>query len=336
MIASKSTTETFVYTSSSASVEYTPTVYSTDAVIVTTRPDGTIESQTVSTVVETVVPASTVYATTIVTSTQSPTSIAGLQAEGLNGSGGNGLSTGAKAGIGAGIGVAVVAAAIIGALYAMRRRKRNRINEDDRYTQSSFGPSVFGAFKRGSRYTDSDGPSQMREANPLDRYATGVSNSQRASVPNQSRNGTSEISSVSGVGSEQFRPGPGMPVVVERPDRHYAAPMSGVSELPDEHYDQHGYAATGRGNPFVNDERTSMYSDESDPAAQPYQDHRTTSPAALELSGEDPNNIGRAYSGGSGGHSPSQGYRGMDPEEPYHTRNTIQRPTGRVNPSQNF
>lgn len=318
------------------------TVYSTQAVIVTTRPDGTVVSQTESTVVQTVIPASTVYATTVVTSTQSPTSIAGLQAEGVSGSSGNGLSTGAKAGIGAGIGVAVIAAAIIGALYAMRRRRKNRINDDDRYTQSSFGPSVMGAFKRNSRYTDSEHPSQMREANPLDRYATGVSNSQRASLPNQSRNGASDISSVSGVGSEQFRPGPGMPVVVERPDRHYAAPMSGVNELPDDNYgqDQHhpqGYAAT-RGNPFVSDERTSLYSDDSDQGvSQPHQqDYRTTSPAALELSGENTNTIGRAYSGGSGGQSGAPGYRGMDPEESYHTRNQLQRPVQRINPSQNF
>lgn len=274
------------------------------------------------------------YATTVVTSTESPTSIAGLQAEGLSGSGGNGLSTGAKAGIGAGIGVAVIAAAIIGALYAMRRRRKNRISDDDRYTQSSFGPSVMGAFKRTSRYTDSEGPGQMREANPLDRYATGVSNSQRASLPNQSRNGASDISSVSGIPSEQFRPGPGMPVVVERPDRHYAAPMSGVNELADDSYGPQGYAATGRGNPFVNDERTSLYSDDSDQGGQHAQNFRDHSPAALELSGE--NTMARAHSGGSGGASAAQGYRGMDPEEPYHTRNTIQRPTGRINPSQNF
>lgn len=216
----------------------------------------------------------------------------------------------------------------------MRRRKRNRVNDDDRYTQSSFGPSVLGGFKRTSRYEDSV-PSQMREANPLDRYATGVSNSQRASVPNQSRNGASDISSVSGLSSEQYRPGPGMPVVVERPDRNYAAPMSGVNELPDEPYGAQAYAAaTGRGNPFAADERTSLYSDDSDPAAAPPHDYRTTSPAALELSGE--NTMARAHSGGSGGPGAAAGYRGMDPEEPYHTRNTIQRPQGRINPSQNF
>lgn len=302
--------------------------------IVTTNPDGSTASRTQLTVVETEIPASTVYATTVVTSTESPTGIAGLQAEGLNSGGGSSLSTGAKAGIGAGIGVAVVAAAIIGALYAMRRRRRNRISEEDRYTQSSFGPSVMGAFKRNSRYTDSE--PQMREANPLDRYTTGVSNSQRASVPNQSRNGTSDISSVSGVNSEQFRPGPGMPVVVEQPGRHYAAPMSGVNELPDEHHGQYGYAATGAGNPFVNDERTSLYSDDSDQGGHHGQQHRTTSPAALELSGE--NTMARAPSGGSGG-AGAAGYRGMDPEEPYHTRAQLQKPTGRhgpINPSQNF
>lgn len=296
------------------------------------------------------IPATTVYATTIVTSTESPTGIAGLQAEGLSGSGsGGGLSTGAKAGIGAGIGVLVVAAAIIGALYAMRRRKRNRISEEDRYTQSSFGPSMIGAFKTNSRYSATEVQSQqMREANPLDRYATGVSNSQRASLPNQSRNGASDISSVSGVGSEQFRPGPGMPVVVEQPGRPYATPMAGVRELdaPEHHYPQqaqqaqYGYAATGAGNPFVNEDGNSMYSDDNDSDHQGPQrgpSHRTTSPAALELSGE--NTMNRQPSGGSGGVPGGQGYRGMDPEQPYHTRAQLQKPVARqgpINPSQNF
>lgn len=320
------------------------TVYSTDAVVITTTAaDGSTQSRTSLTVVQTVIPATTVYATTVVTSTESPTGIAGLQAEGISSGSSSGLSTGAKAGIGAGIGVLVIAAAIIGALYGMRRRKRNRISEEDRYTQSSFGPSMIGAFKTNSRHSQSEVPGQMREANPLDRYATGVSNSQRASLPNQSRNGASDISSVSGVGSEQFRPGPGMPVVVEQPGRPYAMPMSGVRELgngPEEHQAHYGYAAaTSAGNPFVNEDGNSVYSDDNDSDHQgvnrgPSQRMDNT-PAALELSGE--NNMNRQPSGGSGGPG-GQGYRGMDPEQPYHTR-ALQKPVGRqgpINPSQNF
>lgn len=333
-----------------ASVQSQSTVFSTDNVLITTTAaDGSAQTRSSQTVVQTVIPATTVYATTVVTSTESPTGIAGLQAQGLSGTdNGGGLSTGAKAGIGAGIGVLVIAAAIIGAVFAMRRRKRNRISEEDRYTQSSFGPSMIGAFKTNSRYSATEVQSQqMREANPLDRYATGVSSSQRASLPNQSRNGASDISSVSGVGSEQFRPGPGMPVVVEQPGRPYAAPMAGVRELDTSenhpayqaHQAQYGYAATGAGNPFVNDDGHSMYSDDNDSDHQGPQrgpSNGTTSPAALELSGE--NTMNRQPSGGSGGGAGGQGYRGMDPEQPYHTRQ-LQKPVARqgpINPSQNF
>lgn len=339
---SESQTPTYVYTSSSASVSYQETVYSTSAVIVTTQADGSTQSRTQLTVIQTVVPATTVYGTTIVTSTESPTGIAGLQAESISSSGG-GLSTGAKAGIGAGVGVLVVAAAVIGAWYAMSLRRRNRISDEDRYTPSSFGIGGFGRTR--PPYSDSEIHGQMQEANPLDRYATGVSSSQRASLPNHSRTGaTSDISSLSGVGSEQYRRGPGMPVVVEQPGHAYT-PMAGVNEMPgqDERNGQYGYSAvTATGNPFVNDDgRTSLYSNDEEQGVQRGPSQRTTSPAALELSGG--NTVIRQPSagsgGGSGGGASGPGYRGMDPEQPYHTRTQLQKPQTRqgvINPSQNF
>lgn len=300
---------------------------STSAVIITTDVGGQTSQLTQYTVVQTVVPASTIYATTVVTSTESPTGIAGLQSN-LGSSSGGGLSTGAKAGIGAGVGVAVIVAAIVGALYAMRRRKRNNeIADNDRYTPST-GPSMIGGFagKTLSDYTESDMRSYnsppMREANPLDRYATpgGVA-SHRASLPPKSQ--VSDISSASG--GEQYRPGPGMPAVVE------ASRFQGVNELPENNtypndHMHPAYAATAASNPFQpittgGRETPSLYSDDGDGDNQPSPErHRQVSPQALQ----------HTTSNGS-----MQGYRGANPEESYYTRQQPQKPV-QYNPSHNF
>ncbi|KAJ9663526.1 hypothetical protein H2198_000792 [Neophaeococcomyces mojaviensis] len=263
-----------------------------------------------------------------ITSTSSPTGIAGLQQTPSAGSGG-GLSTGAKAGIGAGVAVAVIAAAIIGALYAMRRRKRDRIADSDRYTPS-LGPSMIGgaAFqKENSHYTQSELPSPpMREANPLDRYATpGVSSmtaTQRTSIPGNSR--TSDISSVSDGG--QYRPGPAMAAVPEH--NFFRDP---VNELPeDSHRNEYlqagGYHQHGGDTP-------SQYSDDGD---RPVQPHRQPSPVSnsdhagrLELEGQQTMQSSVPPAGG-------QSYRGVDPVEPYHTRAQLMKPQGKFDPSHNF
>lgn len=324
------------------------TAVSTNVVLVTTDPsNGQTSALTQSTVIATVVPATTVYATTVVSSTESPTGIAGLQAQGISGSGG-GLSTGAKAGIGAGVGVAVIAAAIIGAVYAMRRRKKNAISDDDRYPPSSV-PSFFGGVagaalgKRHSRYTESDmggsGSPPMREQDPMARYHTPGVSSQRTTLPPNSR--TSDISSMSGNSEPaQYRPGPGMPPVSEqyqqsqghelpeqdvpRPHQDYLAPAAAA-----------GYADAA-GNPFherhekSGGDTPSLYSHDGDDAGvNRHPSTRQTGSPALELPGET------AFGSVSG--PGGQGYRGVDPEEPLHTRTRLQQsPPRTYDPSHNF
>lgn len=301
--------------------------------------------------VQTTIPATTLYSTTLVTSTESPTGIAGLQSDGLTGSSNGGLSTGAKAGIGAGVGVAVVAAAILGALYAMRRRKRHdQMAESDRYSASIGGPSYMGGVvgglgKTNSRYSESE----MRESNPLDRYTSPIISSQgRTTIPPNSR--TSDISSVSGSEPTTFRPGPGMPVVAEQQTHPHQHQYANVEELEDRGYSGRsqpdylvpGAAYNSSGNPFheKGDNTPSLYSEDGDVQPQhgqsSMQHHpsvRQASPAALELSGE--NTLIGSGSVGSAG----QGYRGMDPEQPYHTRSQLTKPLSQqrqYDPSQNF
>lgn len=333
----------YVFSSISSSVVQS-TVVSTNAVVITTQGDnGQLTQRTSYTVIQTTVPATTLYATTVVTSTESPTGIAGLQAQSLGGSGGNGLSSGAKAGIGAGVAVLVVAAAIFGALFAMRRRRKNKamIAENDRYPPSST-PSFFGAGgfgKTNSRFTESEihgsNSPPMREADPLDRYATpGVASVGRTTLPPNSR--TSDISSLTGSEPTTYRPGPGMPVVAEYNRNHGFA-----EELPEQHRyrSSNSYApaagySEASGNPFhekSGNETPSLYSNDGDDAPRRHPSHRQASPAALELSGE--NTLVGSMSTSSGG------YRGMDPEQPYHTRSQLTKPSSQqrqFDPSHNF
>lgn len=311
--SSKSQSATYIYSSTSSSVVYTPTVYSTSSVIVTTQPNGVTSQETIYTVVQTTVPATTLYSTKVVTSTSSPTGIAGLQQSGSSSSSAGSLSTGAKAGIGAGIGVAAVAAGIIGALWAMRRRKRrDQISDSGRYTPSLGGGMLGGAAyqDKSSHYTQSELSSPpMREANPLDRYATpGVSSmtaTHRTSLPSNSR--TSDISSVSDNG--QYRPGPGMAAVPEH--NHLHEP---VSELPEDNAAYHPH----RGD------TPSLYSDDGDQnPQQPYRQtsQKSTSDRAgrLELEGQHTMLQSTPSNGGQGN------YRGQ-----------LTKPQGRFDPSQNF
>lgn len=359
-------TPTYVYSSSSSSVSYQETVYSTNSVIVTTQPDGQTSQRTEYTVVQTIVPATTIFGTTVVTSTESPTGIAGVRPDTSGGGSSGGISTGAKAGIGAGVGVAVVAAAIIGAIYAMRRRRSHNaaIADSDRYTPSfgnsmNFGYGGAAVGNANSRYTDSEIRSNphsppMRESNPLDRYATpgaGIA-SQRTSLPANSR--TSDISSQSGSEPATYRPGPGMPPVAEQhPQSHFAGelPTHDNEYLHPRSQWPAGVGAAGIGvatsdpfDPKEGGDTPSLYSNDGerqarDPSpAQP--DNRHASPSALELSGEHAMN--RSGSGGSTS-AGGQGYRGMDPEQPYHTRAQmqLQKPLNqqegrRYDPSHNF
>ena len=303
-------------------MSFQATVYSTENVIITTQPDGRTSQRTEVTVIQTSIPALTVYATKVVTSTESPTGVAGLQANSVSASS-NSLSTGAKAGIGAGVGVAVIAAAIIGALFAMRRRRRNNaISDNDRYTPS-LGPSTLGGFGPGkaySSYTDSDmrhsTSPQMREGNPLDRYASPVVASQRTSLP-ASR--VSDVSSISGSEPTAYRPGPGMPAVAE----NYQPRMA---EMPERNHLSPDYAGVGI-NPFhtrhaSGDQTPSLYSNDGEDHSNTHLTHRQTNPAALELSGDN-----------------GQGYRGTDPDQPYNTRSQLMKPMaqqGRFDVAHNF
>ncbi|KAK5098672.1 hypothetical protein LTS08_006050 [Lithohypha guttulata] len=333
----------YVYSSVTSSVSLQSTVYSTNAVVLTTQADGQTSQITQVTVIQTVVPATTVYGTTVVSTTESPTGIAGLQAQGLSGDGSGGLSTGAKAGIGAGVGVAVVAAAIIGAVYAMRRRKQNHIAEEDRYPPSSV-PSFYGGVgglgKTPSRYTESEmgGRSPpMREADPMARYANPGASTQRTTLPPGSR--TSDISSVSGSEPTTYRPGPGMGAITEQ------QPSQRHSELPDQdvprpqHHDYivpaAGYTDTA-GNPFhekSGGDTPSLYSEDgaNEGGVARHPSHHQTGSPALELPGE-------STAGGSSTLIGSeQGYRGMDQEQPLHTRSQMQKSPPRMfDPSHNF
>lgn len=290
------------------------------------------------------------------TSTASPTAVSGLQANGGTSGSGGSLSTGAKAGIGAGVAIAVIAAAIIGALYAMRRRRRHNaaIADDDRYTpslgnsMSNFGYAGAAVGKHSSRYTDSEINSNsppMREANPLDRYATPGVSSTRTPAPTNSQSRTSDISSVSGSEPATYRPGPGMPAV---PEQH--ARSNFIEELPDQTNEYLnprsqwpagvGAAAASAGPTHyhsLSGDTASVYSDDGGypgPTQQSSPMHPTNrqpniNPAALELSGENANN-GPGNGGGAG-----QGYRGLDPD--YQSRAQLTKPEGRrFNPSQNF
>ncbi|KAK5074450.1 hypothetical protein LTR70_005880 [Exophiala xenobiotica] len=356
--SSKTTSETptYVYTASSSSISYQATVYSTQNVVITTQPDGQTSQSTQYTVVQTTIPATTVFGTTVVTSTESPTGIAGLQANGGTSGSSGSLTTGAKAGIGAGVAVAVIAAAVIGALYAIRRRRQRNaaIADSDRYTPSlgnsmnNFGYAGAAVGKNSSRYTDSEINTHsppMRESNPLDRYATPGVSSQRTSAPTHSQSRTSDISSVSGSEPTPYRPGPGMPAVTEQRSRSRS---NFVEELPEHNNDYlHprsqwpagvGAAAAGAAHHDHGGDAPSLYSDDGDhPARDPSPAHPAhpanrqgqASPAALELSGE--NTMNRSGSGGSAG----QSYRAMDPE--YQTRTQLTKPEGkRFDPSHNF
>ena len=247
-----------------------------------------------------------------------------------------------------------MAAAIIGALYAMRRRKRhnNQIAESDRYPPS-YGGSMIGGYAGGalgkthshttsSEMAGSHRSPQMRESNPLDRYATPGISSNRTSLPQNSR--TSDISSVSGSEPNTYRPGPGMPAVAEQarhPSEHELPEQNNNynrSSNPDYLAPDAAYGAAG--NPFAHEksggDTPSLYSDDGDNPSGGGLHHRPSvrrqqSPAALELSGED-------TVVGSGTSSP-QGYRGVDPEQPYHTRSQLQKPPANprtFDPSHNF
>ena len=104
-----------------------------------------------------------------------------------------------------------------------------------------------------------------------------------------------------------------------RPNNDYIAP-AGYSEAS--------------GNPFhekSGNDTPSLYSDDGDGVPQRYPSHRQASPAALELSGE--NTLVSSLSTSSGG------YRGMDPEQPYHTRSQLTKPSAQqrqFDPSHNF
>ncbi|KAK5944880.1 hypothetical protein PMZ80_002082 [Knufia obscura] len=322
---------------------------------------GQTSQSTQYTVIQTTIPATTVFGTTVVTSTESPTGIAGLQANADDPSSSSSLSTGTKAGIGAGVAVAVIAAAIIGAIYAMRRRRRHNaaIASHDSYAPSlgnsmNFGYAGAAVGKTTSRYTDSEIPSDghsppMRESNPLDRYTVPGAGAKRSSLPANSR--TSDISSASGSEPTAYRPGPGMPAVAEQRSRSHF-----VEELPEQnneylHPRSNWPAGVGAaavapsGDPFQHREggdTPSLYSNDGDrhrdpsPAHQADRDReRQVSPAALELSGE--NGMNRSGSGGSAG---AQGYRGMDPEVPYHSRGQAQlvkpQEGRKFDPSHNF
>lgn len=321
--------------------------------IVTTQgQNGQLTQSTSFAIVSTTVPATTLYATTVVTSTESPTGIAGLQAQAIDGSGSS-ISTGAKAGIGAGVAVLVVAAAILGALFAMRRRRKNknRRAENDQYPPSS-NPSYFGAAafgKTNSKYAESElyGSSSppMREADPLERYTTPGISSQRTTLPPNSR--TSDISSVTGSEPTTYRPGPGMPAVAEynrSPDIEELPEQNRFrtnNELPAQNRPRPsndfgapaGYSEAS-GNPFhekSGNDTPSLYSDDGEGAPRRYPSQRQASPAALELSGE--NTLVGSISNASGG------YRGMDPEQPYHTRAQLIKPPAQqrqFDPSHNF
>lgn len=208
---------------------------------------------------------------------------------------------------------------------------------------NNFGYAGAAVGKHSSRYTDSEVNTHsppMRESNPLDRYATPGVSSQRTSAPTHSQSRTSDISSVSGSEPTAYRPGPGMPAVAEQRSR-----SNFVEELPEQ---SNGYlhprsqwpagvgaAAAGAGHHNHGGDTPSLYSDDGDhPARDPSPAHPAnrqgqTSPAALELSGE--NTMNRSGSGGSAG----QGYRAMDPES--HTRTQLTKPEGRrFDPSHNF
>lgn len=263
------------------------TTISTSSVVVTTGADGIPTTSTTFAVVRTTVPATTLFSTRVVTSTSSPTGVAGLQ-EGSSSSNGGGLSTGAKVGIGVGVGLAVLAASILGAVWAMRRRRRPKVSDEDRYTPSN-GPSMIGfgagfgagagtgaalgagAGKHVSRSTASDfsRPSPpMSESNPLDRYnrggagplattagagvAAGAAGLAVASASHHHSNSkASEVSSVS-ENSAQYRPGLGMAAVPERTHfprvNELAAQNTGPAEL-DQQPMRQGYGSRFQEDP---------------------------------------------------------------------------------------
>ncbi|KAK5083133.1 hypothetical protein LTR05_007016 [Lithohypha guttulata] len=191
----------------------------------------------------------------------------------------------------------------------MRRRKQNHIAEEDRYPPSSV-PSFYGGVgglgKTPSRYTESEmgGRSPpMREADPM------------------------------------ARPGPGMGAITEQQhsQRH--------SELPDQdvprpqHHDYivpaAGYTDTA-GNPFhekSGGDTPSLYSEDgaNEGGVARHPSHHQTGSPALELPGES------TAGGSSTPIGSEQGYRGMDQEQPLHTRSQMQKSPPRMfDPSHNF
>ncbi|KAJ9612495.1 hypothetical protein H2200_004092 [Cladophialophora chaetospira] len=151
------------------------------AVAPTTSADGSIGYTTITSLVVTTQPATTIVAPATFTSTPgvAPT----LVASNTDGSGSSGLSTGAKAGIGAGVGILVLAAAIFGGWYSWfmrRRRKRESYSGSDRYSDNPMGPSMtglgigagaaggMGAVAAMSRYRDNSRSDRMTEVTRSD------------------------------------------------------------------------------------------------------------------------------------------------------------------------